>query len=121
MSLFVAPTQEEIRAGVPYFDVEAAVTGKSRETLQQERDIATLTPDEHRIWIGSDPTVVRVTSHRAREKLDRLIGRTQAYYQWDKNGEWRAVPPESLDECLAITGIKRAKWSSDMRQCINWG
>lgn len=34
-------------------------------------------------------TVVRITSHRAREKLDHLIGNTQTYYSWERKGEWQ--------------------------------
>lgn len=66
-------------------------------------------------------TIIRVTSHRARDKFHRLVGKeTQGYFSWDRMGEWRECPPDKLEEALKIKGIKRAKWQGDLRRCIDW-
>ena len=65
-------------------------------------------------------TVVRVTSHRAREKLRCLIGPTQGYYSWTRDGSWREYPPERVEEALAIKGVKRSMWREDLRPYVDW-
>ena len=71
--------------------------------------------------ISGSPLVVRVCSHRARHRLQNLIGaETQGYFSWDRKGEWRACPPEFLERALAIKGIRRAVFADDMRRYIDW-
>jgi hypothetical protein len=65
-------------------------------------------------------TIVRVTSHRARQKLQRLVGRTQGYFSWDRDGSWYECPPDKLEQALTIKGIRRAKWKDDLRPYIKW-
>ncbi len=64
--------------------------------------------------------IVRVTSHRAREKLHRLVGRTQGYFSWGRAGSWYECPPEMLTQALSIKGIKPARWKDDLRPYIDW-
>lgn len=66
-------------------------------------------------------TIVRVTSHRARDKLFALIGKQQGYFSWERRGEWRECPPSMLGPALQITGIKRAKWTDDLRKYRTYG
>ena len=61
--------------------------------------------------------LVKVSSHRAREKLVRLLGYVpQGYFSWRREGEWLEVPHGKLAEALAIKGISRAKWKPDLKK-----
>lgn len=61
--------------------------------------------------------LVKVGSHRAREKLARLLGYLPpGYYSWRREGEWYEVPHDTLAEALAIKGITRAKRKSDLKR-----
>jgi hypothetical protein len=65
-------------------------------------------------------TIVRVLSHRAREKLHRLIGETPGYFSWHREGSWYECPPDKLDQAVKIKGIRRARWRDDLRPFIRW-
>jgi hypothetical protein len=66
-------------------------------------------------------SLVRVGSHRAREKLKRKLGYLpRGFWSWDRPGEWREVPTERLAEVRAITGITGSKWRDDLREYISW-
>lgn len=65
--------------------------------------------------------IVRVNSHRAREKLHRLIGvETQGYHSWHREGSWYECPAEHLEEALKIKGIKKATFKDDMSRYVSW-
>ena len=50
--------------------------------------------------------MVRIGSHRAREKLERLLGTLpQTYFSWHREGQWCEVPAEKLTDALLIKGI----------------
>lgn len=74
--------------------------------------------------IKEGKALVRVGSHRAREKLILFLGyKPQGYFKWYKRGEWREVPEDKVEELLKeeIKGISRSKWDEDLRQYIDWG
>ncbi len=60
-------------------------------------------------------TLVRVGSHRAREKLSRLLGRDPeaTYFSWHRPGSWALIPPGKLAEALEITGISQGPRKRD--------
>jgi hypothetical protein len=61
--------------------------------------------------------LVKVGSHRARQKLVRLLGYLPpGYFSWQRQGEWREVPHDKLTEALAIKGISRANRKPDLRR-----
>lgn len=70
-------------------------------------------------WLTS-MAIVKVTSHRSREKLQRLIGKTQGYFSWKRRGSWYECPDDKLEEVLKIKGIKKSKLKSDLKPYINW-
>ncbi len=69
--------------------------------------------------------IVRIGSHRAREKLKRLFGgaERQGYYKWNKPGEWREVSQEEMNRLREkpIKGVTQSKWDDDLRKYIDWG
>lgn len=67
--------------------------------------------------------LVRVTSHRAREKLERLLGYPpKGYFSWQRAGSWREVPADKRAAALAIKGIKPAgRKVDDLREYISFG
>jgi hypothetical protein len=81
-----------------------------REVLPEFRAADSGTSPRGATWEGKP--VVRVASHRARHKLDRICA-GDSLFTWDAGGVFRAVPPESLPAALAITGITRARVQSD--------
>lgn len=67
-------------------------------------------------------TIVRTTTHRSRDKLKRLLGyETQGYFSFFKQGDWREVPEERLEEILNIKGITKSKLPEKAIQYIDWG
>ena len=65
--------------------------------------------------------LVKVGSHRARERLERLLGYLPpGYFSWQRQGEWREIPDDKLAQALAIKGITRARRRDDLRPFINW-
>jgi hypothetical protein len=77
----------------------------------------------------SQPTVsdgqlvmLRTRSHRARERLDRAIGRHPDYYwTWEDGGCFAEVTAEEYEKVKSIKGITRAKVPREnLRRCWNW-
>jgi hypothetical protein len=67
--------------------------------------------------IYADRILVRCTSHRARERLFRLLGyRPQGWVSFTRNVDkgLYEVPPERLADALRIKGIRRTRWSDDL-------
>lgn len=67
--------------------------------------------------------LVKVSSHRARDKMARCIGRLpQGYYSFHANGEWREVTTEELQKLkdAKITGITQSCWSDQLRRYLPW-
>jgi hypothetical protein len=66
--------------------------------------------------------ILRTKSHRAREKLDRAIGRHPQYYWTLKDGGCFAeVTSEEFERVGKIRGITRARVPrEELRQCWNW-
>lgn len=65
--------------------------------------------------IKDGKALVRVNSHRARNKLARALGYLpQGYFVFLENGEYREVPPDRLPEVTKITGIRQTKWRDDL-------
>ena len=65
-------------------------------------------------------SIVRVTSHRARKNLQQLVGRTQGYFSWDRQGSWYECPLDKVEQVLAIKGIRRSRWKNDLRPYVKW-
>ena len=59
--------------------------------------------------------LVRVSSHRAREKLAQLLGYLPpGFFSFRREGEWYEVPHDKVAEAIAIKGIHRAKRRPDL-------
>jgi len=65
-------------------------------------------------------SIVKVCSHRAREKLHCLVGITQGYFSWHREGSWYECPADKLEQALTIKGVKTARWKDDLRPFIQW-
>lgn len=64
--------------------------------------------------------LVRIGSHRAREKLWRLLGGpVQTYFSWRREGIWCHVPPEKRQAALQLTGISAGPNKTD-DLCPHW-
>ena len=60
--------------------------------------------------------LVKVGSHRASEKLVKLLGYLpRGYFSYRREGEWREIPADKLGEALTIKGIQLAKRQSDLK------
>jgi len=67
--------------------------------------------------------LVRVNSHRARNKMQQAIGRLpQGYYSFHAEGEWREVTPEELETLkdAKIKGITQSRWNDQLRRFLPW-
>jgi hypothetical protein len=65
--------------------------------------------------------IVRVNSHRAREKMERLLGfEPTEYFSFSHDYHWWEVPDDKLEEILKIKGIRKSKLPENARECINW-
>ncbi len=54
--------------------------------------------------------IVRVKSHRAREKMKAALGYLpQGYYSFDFPGEFREVTPEEMKKLRGVKGLCRAR------------
>lgn len=53
--------------------------------------------------------LLKVGSHRANDKLIRLIGSTQNWYSYKHSGYLVECPQASVEEALKITGITRSR------------
>ena len=65
-------------------------------------------------------TLVRTTSHRSRDRMERVVAGLVPYFSWARAGEFYYVPAESLDAVLAIKGITRARKPADLAKCWDW-
>ena len=68
------------------------------------------------------PTVfVKCGSHRAREKLTRLLGggEHKSYYSWDhpSKGGYYKIPVDKLAEARKIPGVSKSKNQDDLALC----
>ena len=66
---------------------------------------------------GRAVTLVKVSSHRARQRMTRITGTLQAYFSWKREGEFYFVPDEQLEQVLAIKSINRARRPADLMRC----
>jgi hypothetical protein len=66
--------------------------------------------------------MLRTKSHRAREKMERAIGRhPQYYWTWEDGGCFAEVTAEEYDQVREIKGITKTRVPrSELRQCIDW-
>jgi hypothetical protein len=77
-----------------------------------------------RVLIRDGKAIVRIGSHRARDKLQLAIGRLpQTYFSWDRGGEWCEVTPAELVTLKGrrIKGITQSAWDDDLRPHTKWG
>lgn len=59
---------------------------------------------------ADSPVIVRVKSHRARQRLTQAVGRLpQGFHSWDFPGEFREITAEEFAKARAIPGITRAR------------
>jgi hypothetical protein len=59
---------------------------------------------------NTNTIILRTRSHRAREKLDRTIGRhPQYYFTWKDGGCFAAVTAEEFEQVRTIKGLTRAR------------
>ena len=69
--------------------------------------------------------LIRVGSHRARERLIKLLGYLpQGFFNWHRPGEWRQVSLVELQKIkdAKVKGISfpfRLK-KEDLRSCVQW-
>lgn len=67
-------------------------------------------------------TLVRATSHRARNKMETLLGfKPQCYFNMDRGNDFYYVPTDRAEEVLAITGMKPAREIKGKRLMKCWG
>jgi len=66
--------------------------------------------------------IIRVKSHRARDRMKAALGRLpQGYYSFDFGGEFREVTPAEMEKLQGIRGITRARVDrAKLRACVNW-
>jgi hypothetical protein len=67
--------------------------------------------------------LVRVNSHRARNKMQQTLGRLpQGYYNFHAEGEWREVTTEELQKLkdAKIKGITQSRWNDQLRPYLPW-
>lgn len=73
--------------------------------------------------IKDGKALIKIGSHRARNKLKQLLGYLpQSYFSYDKKGEWREVTPKELELIKKedIAGITQSSWSDDLIGTFNW-
>lgn len=65
--------------------------------------------------------VIRVKSHRAREKMFRVTGIMRSLFSFFFDGEFYWVPDGQAAELLKIKGVTRARVDeSKLRKCWSW-
>ena len=75
------------------------------------------------MMIKDGMALLKVSSHRAREKLEKLLGRQpQCYYSFHREGYWYAVTPEELEKVkrAKIKCITQSDWKDDLLKCWDW-
>lgn len=68
--------------------------------------------------------IIKVQSHRALNKLHKLLQRKpQSYFSFYRNGYWYEVTPVELEKVKAakIKGITQSSWHEDLQKTIEWG
>jgi hypothetical protein len=69
---------------------------------------------------GEETVFVRCGSHRARERLFRLLGhKPHCHYDWDRpaTGGYYPIPAGRLAEARKIAGVTRARHPEALRAC----
>ncbi len=61
--------------------------------------------------------VIKTTSHRAREKMTRILGKRQAYYSWNREGEFYRVTPKEFEALKGIKGLHKSRDGNDLCPC----
>ena len=73
--------------------------------------------------IKDGKALVRVGSHRARDKMRQAIGRLpQGYFNFHAEGEWREVTPDELQtlKTANIKGVTQSRWNDQLRRYLPW-
>jgi hypothetical protein len=69
--------------------------------------------------------IVRTTSHRSRERLQRAVPELgREHFEWTDRGPRGAyylIPQESREAALAITGVSEVKRHISLSVCIKFG
>lgn len=85
-------------------------TEESIEEARMEKDAT------RKVAVGNEPppiapgfVVVRVDSHRADDKLKRLVGPNLSYGRWEHGGDYHVILEEHLAEATAIAGVTHVK------------
>lgn len=65
--------------------------------------------------------IIRVQSHRARQKVENALGRLPTgYFSFYKAGEWREIGDEEWDKVNGIKGITKSKLPEGAQQYLSW-
>ena len=66
--------------------------------------------------------MVRIGSHRARKKVEYVLGyRPTSYYSMFDPRHLTAIPADKLEECRKITGVTKVRTVPDgYQKCIPW-
>ena len=73
--------------------------------------------------IKDGKALVRVNSHRARDKMQQALGHLpQGYYSFHAEGEWREVTQDELQKLkdAKIIGITQSRWNDQLRRFLPW-
>lgn len=70
---------------------------------------------------AGDPTpktvLIRCNSHRARQKMERAIGKQVGYYSLQRAGSFYRVSPMEFETVKDIAGLSRARDGADIHRC----
>lgn len=66
--------------------------------------------------------MIKVGSHRARQKLFQLLGKLQCYFSWDTSctGGFYMIDDADLNKALEITGISKASPKFKYNECFDF-
>lgn len=64
--------------------------------------------------------ILRVKSHRAADKLERIVGTLDWYYTIRDGGTFVRVSDDLADECLTVKSVARARPNGELRKCVKW-
>lgn len=65
----------------------------------------------------NDSVLVRVKSHRAGDRLKRLLGELEWFFSFRDGGVFVKVPSSRLTEVLAIPSVTRARPNGEVYRC----
>lgn len=69
----------------------------------------------------SDTVVVRVNSHRAADRLERLLGAKLAWhYTWADGATFVVIPADRLAEARKIPSVTLARPKGELNRCTRW-